>query len=219
VSHLVLWYSYARATEYSRGSRVEAGRSLIAKDWELYTETEGHRMASGMGSATAAERYTALLRESVGPDGLLKAFAEIDRVDVTDQLPAVRVPTLVLHRRESRVLGVEAARTLASVIPDARLRLLEGRSLVPFGSDGETFVHEVRAFLAEEHTPRLPDGLSPREGDVLRLIAGGRSNREIAEALVISERTVARHITNLYQKIGARNKSEATAYALSHGLR
>jgi pimeloyl-ACP methyl ester carboxylesterase/DNA-binding CsgD family transcriptional regulator len=219
LSHLVLWYSYARATEYNRASRVGAGRSLITKDWELYTETEGHRIASGMGSPTAAQRYTALLRESVDASVLLKAFADIDRFDVTDLLPAVRVPTLVLHRRESRILAVETARALASTIPDARLRLLEGRSLVPFSGDHEALANEIRGFLAEEHTLRLPDGLSPREGDVLRLIASGRSNREIAEDLVISERTVARHITNLYQKIGARNKSEATAYALRHGLR
>jgi DNA-binding CsgD family transcriptional regulator len=63
-----------------------------------------------------------------------------------------------------------------------------------------------------------PGGLSEREAEVLRLIAQGRSNREISEALVLSVRTVERHITNIYAKIGARGKADATAYALRHGL-
>ena len=49
---------------------------------------------------------------------------------------------------------------------------------------------------------------------MLRLVARGQSTREISEALVLSERTTARHITNIYAKIGARNRVEATAYAL-----
>jgi DNA-binding NarL/FixJ family response regulator len=66
--------------------------------------------------------------------------------------------------------------------------------------------------------PGYPDGLSEREVEVLRLIAEGRSNREISEALVISVRTVERHITNIYAKIGARGKADATAYTLRHNL-
>jgi DNA-binding NarL/FixJ family response regulator len=52
----------------------------------------------------------------------------------------------------------------------------------------------------------------------LRLLAGGRSNREVAADLVLSVRTVERHITNIYAKIGARGKADATAYALRHSL-
>jgi predicted ATPase/DNA-binding CsgD family transcriptional regulator len=63
-----------------------------------------------------------------------------------------------------------------------------------------------------------PAGLSPREAEVLRMIAAGRTNREIAEALFLSVRTVERHITNLYAKIGARGRADATAFALRHGL-
>ena len=54
---------------------------------------------------------------------------------------------------------------------------------------------------------------------MLRLIAAGRTNTEIADELTLSVRTVARHITNIYTKIGARNKVEATDYASRHGLR
>jgi DNA-binding CsgD family transcriptional regulator len=67
-------------------------------------------------------------------------------------------------------------------------------------------------------TPDRPDGLTRREQEVLRLVAQGRSTREISEELVLSGRTTARHITNIYAKIGVRNRVEATAYALRHGL-
>jgi non-specific serine/threonine protein kinase len=60
--------------------------------------------------------------------------------------------------------------------------------------------------------------LTARELEVLRLVASGRSNREIAEELVLSVRTVERHVTNLYAKIGARGKADATAYAFRHRL-
>jgi DNA-binding NarL/FixJ family response regulator len=63
-----------------------------------------------------------------------------------------------------------------------------------------------------------PDGLTPREVEVLRLIASGRTNLEIAVQLVLSPRTVGRHITNIYTKIGARGRADATAYALRHGF-
>lgn len=54
--------------------------------------------------------------------------------------------------------------------------------------------------------------------EVLRLVANGQSNKEIAAELVLSVRTVERHITNLYAKIDARGKADATAYAFKHGL-
>lgn len=62
------------------------------------------------------------------------------------------------------------------------------------------------------------DGLSDRELDVLRLVAQGRTNRQVAATLVLSEKTVARHLTNIFAKIGVENRSGATAYALHHGL-
>ena len=68
--------------------------------------------------------------------------------------------------------------------------------------------------------PEAPgaDGLSAREAEVLRLLADGKSNPEIAETLVISRFTVNRHISNIFVKIGAANRVEATTYAYRHRL-
>lgn len=66
--------------------------------------------------------------------------------------------------------------------------------------------------------PAYPDGLTEREAEVLRLLASGLSSKEIGEALVLSVRTVERHIANLYTKTGTHGRAQATAYALAHGL-
>jgi DNA-binding NarL/FixJ family response regulator len=92
----------------------------------------------------------------------------------------------------------------------------------------EHYAAGARTLLAAPHLaaaplspPAYPDHLTPREVDVLRLIAAGRSNREIAQALVVSERTVERHIANIYAKIGVGGRAArvaATVYALGHHL-
>jgi ATP/maltotriose-dependent transcriptional regulator MalT len=66
--------------------------------------------------------------------------------------------------------------------------------------------------------PDYPDGLTEREVEVLRLIAAGKTDREIGEALFISLNTVARHISNIFAKTGTSNRAEAASYATRHKL-
>jgi DNA-binding NarL/FixJ family response regulator len=66
--------------------------------------------------------------------------------------------------------------------------------------------------------PVLPDGLTQREAEVLALVAAGRTNREIAAALVLSQKTVARHLSNIFAKIDVTSRTQAAAYAYEHGL-
>ena len=66
--------------------------------------------------------------------------------------------------------------------------------------------------------PMPPDGLSRRECEVLALVADGLSNREIGETLFLSDRTVARHLTNIFHKIGVTSRTQAARYAIDHGL-
>jgi DNA-binding NarL/FixJ family response regulator len=92
----------------------------------------------------------------------------------------------------------------------------------------ELGMHALAARLTgpQEHTASaapmpqdLPDALSPREVEVLRLIAAGKSNRDIADALYISLNTVATHVRNILTKTGCTNRTEAAAYALRHNRR
>jgi DNA-binding NarL/FixJ family response regulator len=66
--------------------------------------------------------------------------------------------------------------------------------------------------------PGRSDGLTAREIEVIRLVATGRSNRAVAQELVLSEKTVARHLANIYTKLDISSRSAATAYAYGHGL-
>jgi DNA-binding NarL/FixJ family response regulator len=67
-------------------------------------------------------------------------------------------------------------------------------------------------------TRSLPAGLSERETEVMRLIAAGKSNRQIAEELILSERTVANHLAHIFNKTGTDNRAAAAAFAIRHGL-
>ena len=62
-----------------------------------------------------------------------------------------------------------------------------------------------------------PEPLTPRESDVLRLIAAGKSNREIARALFVSEATVKTHVNRIFAKTGSRDRTQAMRYAYIHG--
>jgi DNA-binding NarL/FixJ family response regulator len=65
---------------------------------------------------------------------------------------------------------------------------------------------------------RHPDGLTDREIEVVRLVAAGHTNRTIAGLLCLSEKTVARHLANIYAKLHVPSRAAATAYAYDHGL-
>ncbi len=98
-----------------------------------------------------------------------------------------------------------------------RARELAATALARFERLGMTpWIERARALLGEPAA--APAALSARELDVLRQLAGGASNKEIASALAISVATVERHIANIYDKIGVRGRANATAFALRHKL-
>jgi len=114
----------------------------------------------------------------------------------------------------------------------ARVRVLIGVACRALGdsASAELELQAARATLEElgarpelEHLARLvgsprPGGLSRRESEVLALVAAGKTNRAIASELFISEKTVARHVSNILAKLGLSSRAEATAYAYKHGL-
>jgi pimeloyl-ACP methyl ester carboxylesterase/DNA-binding CsgD family transcriptional regulator len=237
VSRLILWCSWARTSDI-RSPRIRAWLGLIDQDWELMTDTCAH-LALGWPAGEVGRHAAQRLRESVSPEAARAALEAMGTFDITELLPKLTVPTLVLHRNDIAWLPVSIAGELASRIPDARLSVLEGESTAPYLGDTEAAASAIDEFLGEgkegraaqqeAHTPAFeqdglaparsyPDGLTEREVEVLRRLAGGKTNREIAEELFVSVRTVERHIANIYAKIGTRGRANATAYALTRGL-
>jgi DNA-binding NarL/FixJ family response regulator len=77
---------------------------------------------------------------------------------------------------------------------------------------------DVARAIALRKDRELPGGLTPRELEVIALVAEGGSNREIAEELDLSEKTVARHLSNIFTKLGISSRTAAAAFAYEHGL-
>jgi ATP/maltotriose-dependent transcriptional regulator MalT len=125
--------------------------------------------------------------------------------------------------------ATRAWRDLDAPYEAARAQVLIGAACRALGDDDAAALELDAArevFSQLEAAPELeridtrPDthGLTPRELEVLRLVAAGRSNREIAAALVISEHTVARHLQNIFAKLNVPSRTAATAFAFAHDL-
>lgn len=132
-------------------------------------------------------------------------------------LDAVDVPTLVLHSRHERMNDFERGRELASRIPGARLVALESRNHILLEDEPAwpVFLREVTEFLSPDGAGPAPAAvetlLSDRELEVLALAAEGHDNSLIADRLVLSQRTVERHLQNVYLKLGLTGATARTA--------
>jgi DNA-binding NarL/FixJ family response regulator len=105
---------------------------------------------------------------------------------------------------KTRMLIAEACEALGNRDAAAMERVAARQALARLGAAG---------------APSMAGGLSARELEVIRLLAAGKSNRAIAAELFISEGTVARHVSNIFTKLGVSTRAAATAYAYEHGLR
>ena len=148
VSHLILWCSYARAADYRKSPQVQALAKLI-DNWELFTDTSAH-YNFGWSGGEAARLLAARMREGVTQETFLAIMGQLFTADVTDLLPSIRAPTLVLHRRRFPLVGVDVATDLASRIPNAQLVLLEGESGAYTLEDGWAVLDAIEEFLGEE---------------------------------------------------------------------
>ncbi|KKK60893.1 hypothetical protein LCGC14_3019810, partial [marine sediment metagenome] len=155
VSHLILWCSYARASDSLKSPQAQALERLLMDNWELYTDTLAH-YAFGWGGGEAARLYAATIREGITQETLRGFQHQLFTADVTDLLPQVRAPTLVLHRRQFRLVSVDVATDLASRIPNAQLVLLEGESGNFTQENGQAVLDAINDFLGEGEQGTTP---------------------------------------------------------------
>ena len=165
-----------------------------------------------------------LFRRMINQQDHVLAASAFAHSDVSDLLSRIAPPTLVLHGRDYSHLDSVESTHVAAAIPGSRLVLLEGSVLFAEIGEGlsaiQSFLQGVaaEASIAKHDTVASASNLSARELEVLRLLAAGRSNQQIADELVISRNTVRRHVSNVFDKTGVANRTEASVYARDHGL-
>ena len=237
-SGLVLFGGSARGWDPMSGPGTQALLTLIERDWDTFVESAAHAWL-GWPDPELGRQSAEWFRTATTPVIAKATMREASAIDVRPELPLVRCPVLVLHRADATVIPVEMSRDLVASLPDARLELLPGTSASLFFEDPEGVADRIATFAAAP-TTAAPDTAGPLvrpstradgpaakpasgtlsrgEAEVLRAIARGDSNAEIAASLGISVNTVERHVSNVYRKIDARGRADATAWALRHGL-
>jgi DNA-binding NarL/FixJ family response regulator len=215
-------------------------RVLLADDQRVVRE--GLAMLLGLlpgveVTGIAADGEEALtLAARLRPDVVLMdlRMPRCDGVDATRRLreraPGIKVIVLTTYADDRSVIdalragarGYLTKDASAAEIQQALQQVIGGQAVI----DPAVQHHLVDAIAADRHgppghhapAPRPPGGLTPREAEVLSLIADGLSNAEIAGRLVVSEATVKSHVNHLLSKLGVRDRAQAVSYAYRHGL-
>jgi len=205
-------------------AETQALLTLIERDWDLFTDAAAHAWL-GWSAGETGRLMAEAFRTATTP-AMARSMLRIARdTDVSRDLGRIRVPALVIHRQGERQIPVDVSRELAAALPNGTLVELPGSTATLFVEDLEGDIRVLVDFLTDgESQPRrspkhrASDDLTLREVDVLRLVAGGETNAEVAHRLGLSVHTVERHLANLYPKIGARGRADATAYAIRRGI-
>jgi pimeloyl-ACP methyl ester carboxylesterase/DNA-binding CsgD family transcriptional regulator len=193
---------------------------MAEENWELFLELQTRKFPPGMASAIRD-----FMRQSTSQADYLRMMrAFVQGPDISGLLPKLSMPTLLLHSLDQHWLPPAEGAKVAAKIPNARILFTDGdvepdeNQAVPAMIDFLKGVYQTAIGPQPRGDVTSREPLTPRQSEVLSQISQGRTTREVAEALVLSERTVERHIADVYAKIGARNRSEATAYYLSRVL-
>jgi pimeloyl-ACP methyl ester carboxylesterase len=211
----------------------ETYRSMIRVGWAR-ENTDFRRVFTKQFIPDATEVqmrwFDDLQRMSTSPANAVASRIARQQVDIHNELPRITAPTIVLQATGDRATTFDNAVSVSSRIPGARLVSLESRNHILLADEPawSVFMNEVSAFLepergaGDERTADRPaEELSPRERDILRLASDGKTNDEIAAALTLSVRTVERHLSNTYAKLGLSGRvarAAAVAAYLKHQL-
>jgi pimeloyl-ACP methyl ester carboxylesterase/DNA-binding CsgD family transcriptional regulator len=231
VEKLVLYGAYVRgalkrATTSRDRDEFEATVKLIEVGWGRENPAYRQLFTSLFlpdGTPDEIDAFNRLQLLSASPESASRMVRGHAEIDVQALAERVHCPTLVLHADHDARVPFDEGRRLASLIPGARFVPLPSRNHVMLEHEPawRVLVDEIHAFL----DPR-PDAtfatafaeLTPRERELLDLIAEGRDNDEIARRLHLSNKTVRNHITRIFAKLGVTTRAQAIVRARDAGM-
>lgn len=219
-SRLVLYNPWS-FTGREGQERAAAMAPLIRAGWGFASRAFA-QMLYPKGPIEAQESSTKAIRETQTPEMALLYMDFVLTYDVRDVLGKLALPVLIISREgpgRPPLIPAEASRWMASAIPGARFISYDTAAATCPYFEHRMYTGDVVQFLADG-TKEMPSdaNLSLREIEVLRLVAKGRTNAEIAAELVISKNTADRHVSNILRKTGSANRAAAVLYAARHSL-
>lgn len=233
VSRLVLmspWSSGANYLGIPALRAAYAAEDVSTSDPKLFANVLSS-VATSFEDAELVRLRTAWHLNGASQEDLVAYNSANARIDMTDMLPMIRVPTLVIHEPAFPFGSFALCQDVASRIPGAEFLIVNDHSIS--GRMHDETVAAIDGFLrgraadvtfrrnmgepSSLHRP-APNGLTPREVQILQQVAAGSTNKEIANELGLAVSTVERHLVNVYTKIGARGRADAITFALRHRL-
>jgi len=189
-------------------------RILLDSDVRLSVAAEAGTIAETVEAVERTRPQVLVLDLNMGGENSLDAIPDLRRL-----APDTQIVVLTMQEDPAFARAALRAGALGYVLKDAAHDELLGA--VMSASEGRTYLNpELGAKLAAapEEPEQRPDGLSPRELEVLKLIALGHTNAEIAQTLTLSIRTVESHRAHIHQKVQLASRAELVAYARDRGL-
>jgi pimeloyl-ACP methyl ester carboxylesterase/DNA-binding CsgD family transcriptional regulator len=230
VRSLALIGAFADGEDIAPAQLREALLSTVRAHWGAGARALSDIWLPGADAKTR-ERFTRLQHGAASPAVAADLLAAVYGADMRERARDVTGPALVVHRRQDRAIPIAAGRALASLLPDARLVALEGDAHIPWLGDGDAVIAALTSFF-DQHDPTAAkreaaehadptwtaEPLTARQVEILRLVADGLSDGEIAERLTVSPHTVHRHVANIRAKLGQPSRAAAAAQAARLGI-
>lgn len=199
VTHLVLYGGWVDGDGVAAPAIRERVLGLVDQHWGFASDvlTEIFAPDADAGFRAMFSRYQ---RESTSAAWAHQLLAACYDIDVPNDLPRTSAPTSVIHRRDDRAEPIAEGERLAAGIDSATLT---GRTHIPFAGDTHSVLNAMRRGLDLPPLDRgTPLTLTPRQTQVAALVAQGWSNRQIAQELVIRERTAEPHVERIRARLG-----------------
>lgn len=229
VTRLVLYGTYAVSPEKFRPETLEKVRAFgaLAKlGWGKEDSPFMQAFAALWqpdGSREHLRSWSELQYVTTSVENMVRLQRASINIDVREAAKRVRCPTLVIHADGDAVIPAEMGRMLASLVPQARYVELPTRNhmMLPEELAWSRFCEEITSFIpgaARAMQSARFRNLTARESEVLERLAQGLDNAQIAAHLGLSEKTVRNNVSNIFDKLGVENRSQAIVLARDSGL-